>query len=288
MSVAAADAGLTVAIWGCRGSIPTAGPATQRYGGETSCYELRAGGRSLVVDAGSGLRALGARMTAEGAAPDALSILLTHPHLDHLLGLSAFAPLIARRTEVAIWTPRPVEEVARALGHLFAPPLWPLDLMGGRWLGVRRIESGAPTMVDGFEATPFPLTHPGGASGYRLRRGGRTVTVVTDHEHGDAAVDAGVRAMADGADLLIYDAAYAQSEYDARRGWGHSTWEMGARLAAETGAKRTLLTHHAPERDDAALDAAAARLAADGAAGVGFARDGLVITLPSASAAAGA
>lgn len=275
-----AGPGLTLAVWGCRGSTPAPGPETLRYGGDTSCYALTAPcGARLVVDAGSGLRNLGAVWRRGGGDVSTANILLTHLHVDHLLGLAAFEPLILGVARVGLWTVRPAAETRQAVRRLFSPPLFPTDLLEARPVDVRRLDAAA-TRIGPFEVTAFPLSHPGGAAGFVIRAAARRVVFAVDHEHGHRDIDAELVRMAAAADLLIYDATFSAQDYPARRGWGHSTREEGVRLAAEAGARHVILTHHAPGATDAALDAAAEALAAeteDGGPRVTLARDGLEV-----------
>jgi phosphoribosyl 1,2-cyclic phosphodiesterase len=269
--------GVRFRVWGCRGSLPVPGATTLRYGGDTSCYELSdADGWRLVIDCGSGMRALGERMMGEGP-PDTLDILLSHLHFDHLIGLGFFAPLLARRTRLNVHSPLDPAVVEAAIGRLFGPPLWPLRIAGDYPVRAVRLAPGT-TAIGPAEVSSFPLNHPGGASGYRIRLGGRTICSVTDHEHGDAAVDAGIAEAVRDADLMIYDAAYTDREYLSRRGWGHSTWEEAARLAAASAVARTLLVHHSTQADDDEIDAKPFPGAPPGRM-LSLARDGMELTL---------
>jgi phosphoribosyl 1,2-cyclic phosphodiesterase len=269
--------GASFRVWGCRGSLPVPGAATLRYGGETSCYELRGSdGARLVVDCGSGMRSLGDTMMAEGP-PATLDVLISHLHFDHLIGLGFFAPLLTGRTRVTLHAAMEPELLAAALGRLYGPPLWPVRIPGDFPVGTLRIGAGM-TRVGPAEVTHFPLSHPGGATGYRMALGGIVVCTVTDHEHGDATLDAAVRTAVQDADLMIYDAAYTDAEYESRRGWGHSTWEEAARVAASANVRNTLLVHHSTQADDAGMDAKALPTAGPGRSLV-LARDGMVIEL---------
>jgi phosphoribosyl 1,2-cyclic phosphodiesterase len=268
--------GLAVRIWGCRGSLPVPGPATHRYGGDTSCYEIEGPGVRLVIDCGSGLRALGQRMLAEGP-PAGIDMLLTHPHFDHLIGLGFFAPLIKRRTAVTLWSAMAPEDAAAALRRLYSPPLWPATIPGDYPVALARLGSG-PAAIGAAEVTCFPLNHPGGATGFRIEAAGRAVCIVCDHEHGDAAIDAAVERAVRGADLMIYDAAYTETEYRAHRGWGHSTRAAAEALSRSAGVRHTLLVHHAIQATDVALDDLADSVA-DGTVGMTVARDGLEIVV---------
>jgi ribonuclease BN (tRNA processing enzyme) len=257
-------------IWGCRGSLPTPGPRTVGFGGNTSCVSVKLGDHALVVfDAGTGIHELGLRVEADYAHP--IHICLTHLHLDHLEGLRFFAPLWRPESEIHIWgPPSPVSPLFERIARSFSPPLFPIrlsdvpcslsfhDVPGGEWpIGPARL-SGEPVI------------HPGPTLGYRIDAGGRTLAYIPDHEpflggeDGDRAVEwlSGYAVAAD-VDVLMHDAQYTAEEYASRVGWGHSSVDQTVRYARAAGVKRLILFHHDPLRSDgelAALRAEAAEL----------------------------
>lgn len=257
--------GHTLTFWGTRGSIPTPGPRTARYGGNTPCVGVTDGGGTLLVlDAGSGLRPLGAALASE-RRPVSAHLLLTHTHWDHIQGLPFFRPLAVRGNTLHIYGAAqagvPLEEI---LHRQMDPSVFPVPLEAlAATLAITPVAEGA-FEVDGFRVQAFRLRHPGTTLGYRLRPpdGGREVAYVTDNElgpGGDYAVPPDWRArlvaFLSGADTLIHDAMYAESIIAARRGWGHSTPAEAVDLAAEAGCRRLVLFHHDPENDDEAVDA---------------------------------
>jgi phosphoribosyl 1,2-cyclic phosphodiesterase len=242
-------------LWGVRGSIPTPQAENMGYGGNTSCLELRlADNQSIVFDAGSGLRNLGAELLREsnGAHLD-LKVFLTHFHWDHIQGIPFFAPLFSAGNRITFYSHcnGSLEEI---LEGQMVRPYFPIDLAS---VAARRdfvdLNSQAATIL-GVTIRPFPLNHPQGAVGYRIETGKTVIVYATDLEHGHARLDTILREYAEGADLLIYDAQYTPEEYAQYSGWGHSTWREAARVAREAHVRRLVLFHHDPWRDDASLD----------------------------------
>ncbi|MDH3497969.1 MAG: MBL fold metallo-hydrolase [Gemmatimonadota bacterium] len=288
----------TLTVWGARGSIPTPGPYTARYGGNTPCLALEtdgpAGGRLLVLDAGTGIRPLGRAVVERSSEPLVTDLLVSHTHWDHIQGLPFFAPLFDERSEVRIWGPRQgsiaLERILREQMNPVVFPV-PLDELDAT-LRVTDVEVGTFTVGD-FTVRAMPLRHPGTTFAYRLSptAGGRSVVYVTDNElgsGGDYEVGPSWRddlvAFVGGADLLIHDAMYTDAELHRFRGWGHSSHTEAIELAADGGVKKLVLFHHRPERDDAAMDAfvgEACALAARRARGVEVvaAVEGLTLTL---------
>ncbi|HUM12526.1 MAG TPA: MBL fold metallo-hydrolase [Myxococcaceae bacterium] len=239
-----------------RGSVPAPGSATQRYGGNTPCVEVRAGERRIILDAGSGLRALGERLREAGGRLEA-DLLFSHYHYDHLQGLPFFAPLAEPGNRFVFHGPRREgRSVQDVLEGQMVPPYFPvtLDQIARAQLEFRSIEPGEPFSIGPVRITSTELEHPGGNLGYRLEYGGRSLVYATDVEHTDTPAEALVE-LARGADVLLHDAMYTADEYEERRGWGHSTWNGALATAKAARVKRLVLFHHDPERDDRALDA---------------------------------
>lgn len=261
--------GLVAVVWGAGGSAPAARAARARWGGETVCFEFRArpDAQPLIVDLGSGARALGARIVSEADAaghPPSVEVILSHFHFDHVMGMPFFAPFYRPDAEVTIrcGISRSDAALARTLRSLAGPPWFPvepLDMGAARFVA---FHPGQSFEAAGFRVAPIPLNHPGGSVGVRLETADGVVCVVGDHEHGDPAIDAALERAVAGADLMIYDGAYDEATYPPHEGWGHSTWEKGVALARAAGVRRTLIHHHLPQLDDDALDARDAQIRA--------------------------
>lgn len=247
---------LAVHFRGVRGSIPTPEASHRIVGGNTACVELASPcGESILIDAGTGIRSAGQALSARVAdgGSHVVHIFFSHFHWDHIQGLTAFQPLFDERFDLRFYHLSPAGKSEEVIHRLFCSPYFPvpLDQARARKRFIQLPESGV--CAGGAYVRPFPLFHPQGSCGFRMNVEGRTVVYASDSEHGIACHDDGLRRMADGADLLIYDAQYTPSEYRERRGWGHSTWEEGARVATDCGVKRLALFHHDPEHDDAAM-----------------------------------
>jgi phosphoribosyl 1,2-cyclic phosphodiesterase len=240
--------------------VAVAGPGTVRYGGNTSCVEVRrAAGDALVLDAGTGIRALGHGLGGSGGRVD---LLLTHLHMDHLQGLGFFAPLFEAGREVHIWGPPSTTlDLRGRLTRYLSPPLFPVRL---RDVAARLTLHDAPLgrfAVPGFTITTALVCHPGPTLGYRIEADGVTVTYLPDHEPAlgpGRVLETGDWVsgfdLAAGADLLIHDAQYSGAEYPEHVGWGHSAVTHAVAVARLAGVRRLVTFHHDPAHDDDTLD----------------------------------
>ncbi len=286
----------TVTFWGTRGSIPTPGAHTARYGGNTSCVAVEGpGGQLVILDAGTGIRELGLTLVERQNGAVKAEILLSHTHWDHIQGLPYFKPFFAPGNTVRIWGSKQGATSLDAILNLqMDPAVFPVPLSAvSAALSVQEVRPGGEFSVGPFRAQVMQLRHPGTTLAYRLTplAGGMSMAYVTDNELGPGgSYDTPpnwrhdlVRFL-DRVDLLVHDAMYTPAELELHRGWGHSSYEEAVELAAEAGAKRLVLFHHEPEHDDGALDelvAAARRLAQRRGAPteVVAAQDGLQLSL---------
>lgn len=271
-------------FWGVRGSVPTPRASHLRHGGNTPCVEVGISpAHRLILDAGTGIRGLGADLVA--ADPEELvhHIVLSHFHWDHIQGIPYFAPLLDPRHEIVIHAAVPPEEIRAALARQMASPYFPVDL-GDVPARVRYEELPAGGVeIAGARVRPVELRHPQGANGCRIDIDGVSVVYAPDHEAGDPEVDAGLREAAADAGLLVHDAQYTPREYEKRRGWGHSSWEHATELAEAAGVGGLSLFHHDPDHDDEML-MAIERAARHRVAATRMAREGQVLELDASAA----
>jgi phosphoribosyl 1,2-cyclic phosphodiesterase len=249
-----------VTFWGTRGSIATPGPETVTYGGDTSCVAVTGSEADhlLVLDAGTGIRRLGASVEERVRRID---VLLSHLHLDHIIGLGFFAPLFRPDVSITIWGPAAMSPLFDRLGRYLSPPLFPVRLRDvALGLELREVPDG-PFERGEYRITADPIIHPDVAVGYRIEAGDRTLAYLPDHEpalgpsfpHRPAWTSGA--AVARDADLLVHDAQYTAAEYAERVGWGHSTVAHAVAFADLVAARTLALFHHDPWRDDAAVEA---------------------------------
>jgi phosphoribosyl 1,2-cyclic phosphodiesterase len=247
-----ADA-LRIRFWGVRGSMPVAGQNHLEFGGHTPCIEVRCGARLFVVDAGTGLAAFGAAPFAD--LPAEIDILLSHLHLDHITGLPFFRPSLTSGYVIRLHCGNLDGQTAEeSLACAFGPPLFPVRLeeMPARFEHVG-FRAGETLRFGHHSVATHLLNHPGGATGYRFNHRGRSVCYLSDIEHSEPWPAPDVVQFAHGADLVIYDGMFSESEYPSCKGWGHSTWEKGIELCQAAGAASLAVIHHHPAYDDAVL-----------------------------------
>ena len=260
---------LAVRFWGTRGSVPSPGQATVRYGGNTPCVELRTPRGDLVIlDAGTGIRALGNALVAEGdGARVGADVFLTHLHWDHIQGLPFFAPLFRAGDRIAIHTAaEAVLEAERVLHGQMAAKVFPVTFAEvAAAVNFRAVPvDGCVRLGDAYHVRAHRVRHPGGALGLRFAAaaGGDSLVYVPDNELDptvpydtppgwrDQLVD-----FIRGARVLVHDSMYTPTEYASHRGWGHSTHADAVALALDAEVETLVLFHHEPDRSDDGVDA---------------------------------
>jgi phosphoribosyl 1,2-cyclic phosphodiesterase len=278
-------------IWGSRGSIPTPGPRTMGVGGNTSCVEVcLQDGTVLILDAGTGIRALGAELVERGVRR--VQLLLTHLHLDHLEGLRFFDPLWDERVAVDVWgPPSPVSSLRERISRSFSPPLFPIDVGD---VPAQLTFNDFPReewTLEGANLAADLVLHPGPTVGIRIEADGSSIAYLPDHE---PAFVGSIRersrdwisgsAVAEEVDVLVHDAQYFAEEYEDRVGWGHSSVDDAVTFSEAVGARQLVLFHHEPLHSDetlATLETLAWELAASDQDAPVLAREGMIVQVPS-------
>ena len=260
---------MKITFWGTRGSIPAPGPDTARYGGNTSCVEVRAAGHVLVFDAGTGLRPLGlALMRDFGSRPFTVHLFISHTHWDHIQGFPFFRPAYARDVTIHVYgAPGPGRSLEKVLRGQMEAEYFPVGL--GDLAATVEVHEfrGDEIEIGDVRVAATHLNHPGMNLAYRVSSGGRRLVYATDHEpyartldhvagRGAAGrafgerLDDALVSFARDADLLISEAQYTDEEYAERIGWGHSPLSAAVELAVAARARSLALYHHDPLHDD--------------------------------------
>jgi phosphoribosyl 1,2-cyclic phosphodiesterase len=249
-----------LSFWGVRGSTPTVDRAMLRYGGNTPCLELITpeGGR-LILDCGTGFRILGNRLAAAADSPIEAHILVTHYHWDHIQGVPFFAPLYTAQNKFHFYSFCSEflgrDSLKRVFEAQMAHPYFPVDLHS--MSAVRDftdVAGGDCFTIGKTRVTTCWLNHPQGCLGYRIETSVGTIVYATDNEPGNPEHDRNLRRLAEGADIFVNDAQYTPEQLERHRGWGHSSWREGARIAEAAGVRNLILFHHDPDSSDKAVD----------------------------------
>ena len=284
---------MQITFWGVRGSYPVPGAATVRYGGQTSCVEVRtASGETVIVDAGTGMRQLGNKLARESSGlPAQHHVLLSHVHWDHIQGLPFFSPAYTPGTRISVYALlTAANELDQVIGgitrHEFFP--MPLEAVPAQF-DFHQVEPGVDFVVGGFHIIPIALNHPFGSVGYRIDGDGSSVAYVADTAPFDqvlhkqhllagpeplsaddtvalGAMRAALLARLKGVDTVIYDTHFLPDEYARFPHYGHSTPDQALEICVEAGVRRLVLYHHAPGHTDEQMDQVAATYLAKGAA----------------------
>lgn len=273
---------MLVTFWGVRGSYPVPGPDTVRYGGHTSCVELRSEeGGCLIFDAGTGMRGLGQKLAAErgDAAQAHYHVCLSHVHWDHIQGLPFFQPAYLPGTKISIYALRAAaDELQAVIGGITRHEFFPVPLEAvPADFEFNEVKPGHKIKIDQFEVTPVALNHPFGAVGYRVDGDGTSIAYISDtapfthmlHKQHFLAgpekpTDDDLKVLGDmrnalcetlqGCDTVVFDTQFLPEEFEKFPHWGHSTPDHALELIEGTGVRRLVLYHHAPSHDDKTMD----------------------------------
>lgn len=260
------SAALTVRFRGVRGSTPAPAREMMRYGGNTSCVEVRFGDELLILDAGTGIRNLGNDLVTEfGAQSIQANLFISHTHWDHIQGLPFFAPAYLPHHRIKILGAKGTgAKLERALRNQMDPMHFPagLDLMSG-FTGVSELDSDQSRLGNLFISV-ISLNHPGGCAGFRIEANGAALAYLPDHEpyrsesgelgRTGAARRAALVEFLHGVDLLILDTQYTEQEYPRRIGWGHGCLPDSVALAVDSHVHRLAFFHHDPSHEDTHID----------------------------------
>ncbi|HEY1556461.1 MAG TPA: MBL fold metallo-hydrolase [Kofleriaceae bacterium] len=283
---------MEITFWGVRGSYPVPGAATVRYGGQTSCVEVRAAsGDCVIVDAGTGLRALGNKLAREsGGAPGQYHVLLSHVHWDHIQGLPFFSPAYVPGTKISVYALlTAANELDQVIGGITRHEFFPMPLEAvPAQIQFHQVEPGIDFVIGAFHVTPIALNHPFGSVGYRIDGDGSSWAYVADTAPFDQVLHkqhflAGPEPLSDddrlalgamrdalvarlrGVDTVVYDTHFTAEEYARFPHYGHSTPDQAIAICVQAGVRRLVLYHHAPAHSDDQMDQIAAQYLAKGA-----------------------
>lgn len=272
-----------VKFWGVRGSIACPGEQTLRYGGNTSCVQVVCDGHTVILDAGTGLRVLGDELVKQGVID--VDLFLSHTHVDHLTGFPFFKPAYIKGNSLNVHAGHLLSggsNVKAEIDKFMSQPLFPIstDIMAAK-MEFLDFSAGDMFMLEHDIAMhTAPLNHPNGATGYRIEYKGKSVCYVTDTEHVEGEPDSYILDLIEGADVFIYDSTYTDEEYPNYKGWGHSTWQEGARLSDMANVKTFVAFHHDPSHDDAFMDEVALQLSTFRKNGKGIvAKEGMALNI---------
>lgn len=283
---------MQITFWGVRGSYPVPGAATVRYGGQTSCVEARsAGGETVIVDAGTGMRALGNKLLRDATMPQHYHVLLSHVHWDHIQGLPFFSPAYIAGTRISVYAlVTAAEELHQVIGGITRHEFFPLALEAvPAQFEFHQVEPGVEFSIGRFHVMPIALNHPYGSVGYRLDCDGASWAYVSDTAPFDQVLHkrhflAGPEALSDddrialaamrdalvrridGVDTVVYDTHFTEDEYRRFPHYGHSTPDQALEICRAANVRRLVLYHHAPSHSDEQMDQIAADYLVKGAA----------------------
>ncbi|MBI5562158.1 MAG: MBL fold metallo-hydrolase [Deltaproteobacteria bacterium] len=249
---------MIIRCWGARGSISVSGKEYLKYGGDTTCIEVAgANGDLIILDAGTGIRALGNRLLHEKRRK--ISLLLTHAHWDHLSGFPFFRPIYRKEFDIKVYGPQTTQDSVRnILSKAMSAPYFPVELSDVSADITFHGMGNKGYAIGSISITTIPLSHPNQGAGYRLEENGKSFVFLTDNElthHHPTGLDYNDYAkFAKGADLLFHDSEYCRDEYKHTEGWGHSVYTDVLDLAMEAGVKALGLFHHNQDRTDAEVD----------------------------------
>ena len=245
-----------VKFWGVRGSIACPDQDVFKYGGNTSCVEIRCGNEILIFDSGTGIRYLGNELSKEDKSN--YRILYSHTHYDHICGLPFFSPAFNPKNKIEFFAGhlKPRNNIKNVLSSIMSDPVWPvgLDIFPCSIEFKDFIAGETLSFSENIIINTCPLNHENGATGYRVNFNGKSICYITDTNHIPDQPDINIINLIKEADLVIYDSMFTEEEFKDRPHWGHSTWEEGAKLCDLANADRLCIFHHDPSHNDLFMD----------------------------------
>lgn len=250
---------MRIRFWGVRGTIPTPGPDTIKYGGNTSCVEIHTSDEQLIIlDAGTGIRHLGKELVKNSDGRITGSIFISHTHWDHIQGFPFFAPIFGRNNRfVLVGRKRMGKQLKEIMEGQFIEPYLPFTYKSlPADLIVKEVQSGETIIVgDDTKVTVADLNHPGGCLGFRIENNGAVFVYSSDISHYRDSFDENLLVLAEGADLLVHDSHFASEEEKwQHEEYGHSSWLEAIQAATEARVKNLALFHYSPDLTDQQLD----------------------------------
>ena len=246
-----------IRFWGCRGSFPTSEKNKMKYGGDTSCIEVRTPDNNLIIlDMGTGLKRLGHKIVNDDSYPKKFNIFLSHYHLDHLHGFLMFAPIFDPSYTINIYSRRSKNKGLKdVFNTLLQPEIWPItldDLPAN--ISFIDLDDNDIIINDNIKISNALHAHPNSAYSIKLNIMNRIITYSTDCEHPKEGLNQNVINFANDSDILIHDAQYTPEDLLNHVGWGHSSWENAVDVAIKSNTKKLVLFHHSPDYTDSELD----------------------------------
>jgi phosphoribosyl 1,2-cyclic phosphodiesterase len=248
---------LNLEFWGVRGTCPVSGENMRKYGGHTLCSSLEpSDGNILIIDAGTGIRHLGEKLQRKTSRKQvAIHLFLTHFHLDHIMGLPFFMPLYSPEVTLNVYADCLPQKTEEFLNAFMGGPYFPISFQETQSKKIFKHVHTEGLEVGSTHVSLTPLHHPQGSVAYKIQSDGSTVVFATDTEHPEEGIDTRLADFSAGADVFIYDAMFTPQEYESgKKGWGHSTWLEGTKLARQAGVKKLFLSHFNPDHDDDQID----------------------------------
>tara|TARA_B100000963_G_C22610933_1_gene664830 strand:+ start:288 stop:1103 length:816 start_codon:yes stop_codon:yes gene_type:complete len=243
-------------FWGVRGSIPTPGQEYTKYGGNTSCVEVEINNNLIILDMGSGLRKLGDSIVERNIYT--FDILVSHFHYDHTCGLPFFKPAYDKKYDFTVNSGilKTRKNTLGVLRDQISKPSFPITIdQFNAQISYKDFEVGKDFEIrKNIKVSTISLNHPDGATGYKIEHDGKSLCYITDHEHIEGQKNELLVNFIKETDVFIYDTMFDDKNFSSYVGWGHSTWQEGARLAMDSGAKKLIMFHHSPDNNDKILD----------------------------------